>query len=201
VQRVYHHKWYAGETISVAIGQGAVIVTPIQLARMIGAVASGGTLAEPHLLKDAPNLKTEQFPLSDETVEQVTQGMYDVMNEPGGTGYALRLQNIEFSGKSGTAQLMSYEAGSRVGGREGKLTNGWFVGYAPRRNPEIVVAAVVQGSTEHGGTTAGPVVRDVVKAYYDKKNGHMPPQPATAENLAPSNAPSPVSTAQGAQPR
>jgi cell division protein FtsI/penicillin-binding protein 2 len=65
---------------------------------------------------------------------------------------------------------MSYEAGSKMG-KKGKETNGWFVGYAPRRNPEIVVAAVIQGSSEHGGTTAGPVVRDIVKAYYDKKNG------------------------------
>jgi hypothetical protein len=65
---------------------------------------------------------------------------------------------------------MSYEAGSKMG-KKGKETNGWFVGYAPRRNPEIVVAAVIQGSSEHGGTTAGPVVRDVVKAYFDKKSG------------------------------
>jgi penicillin-binding protein 2 len=79
---------------------------------------------------------------------------------------------------------MSYEAGTRIGGRAGKLTNGWFVGYEPRRNPEIVVAAVVQGSTEHGGTTAGPVVRDIVKAFYEKRNGRFP-QPATAENISP----------------
>jgi len=185
VQRVYHHKWYAGETISVAIGQGAITVTPIQLARAYNAVASGGLLVQPHLLKNLTDAKNERFPLSDDTVEEVTQGMYGVINEGGGTGYALRLQNVEFSGKSGTAQLMSYQAGSRVGGRAGKLTNGWFVGYAPRRNPDIVVAAVVQGSTEHGGTTAGPVVRDIVKAYYDKKNGHFV-QPSTAENIPPS---------------
>jgi penicillin-binding protein 2 len=184
VQRVYHHKWYAGETISVAIGQGAVTVTPIQLARAINAVASGGLLVQPHLLKNITSLQPERFPLSDDTVEKVTQGMYDVINEGGGTGYALRLQNVDFSGKSGTAQLMSYQAGSKVGGRAGKLTNGWFVGYAPRRNPDIIVAAVVQGSTEHGGTTAGPVVRDVVKAYYDKKNGRFV-QPSTAQNLPP----------------
>ena len=184
VQRVYHHKWYAGETISVSIGQGAVTVTPIQLARMIAAVASGGNLIQPHLFKNLTDPKIDRFPLADDTVDQVTQGMYDVMNEPGGTGYALRLQNIEFSGKSGTAQLMSYEAGTRIGGRAGKLTNGWFVGYEPRRNPEIVVAAVVQGSTAHGGTTAGPVVRDIVKAFYEKRNGRFP-QPATAENIPP----------------
>ena len=86
VERVYHHKWYAGETISVAIGQGAVTVTPIQLARMIAAVASGGTLVQPHFLKDYASAKIEHFPLSDDTVEQVTQGMCGVVNEGGGTG-------------------------------------------------------------------------------------------------------------------
>jgi penicillin-binding protein 2 len=135
---------------------------------MIGAVSSGGDLPQPHLLKNL-SAKMDRFPLAEETVEQVTQGMYGVINE-GGTGSSLKLQNIEFSGKSGTAQLMSYEAGSKLG-KKGKETNGWFVGYAPRRNPEIVVAAVIQGSSEHGGTTAGPVVRDIVKAYYDKKSG------------------------------
>jgi penicillin-binding protein 2 len=135
---------------------------------MIGAVASGGDLPQPHLLKNLAT-KRDRFPLGDETVEQVTQVMYGVINE-GGTGSSLKLQNIEFSGKSGTAQLMSYGAGSKMG-QKGKETNGWFVGYAPRRNPEIVVAAVIQGSSEHGGTTAGPVVRDIVKAFYDKKSG------------------------------
>jgi len=178
VQRVYHHKWYAGETISVSIGQGSVTVTPIQLARMIATVASGGTLVQPHLLKNLTNLKTEHFPIADDAVEQVTQGMYGVINEGGGTGYSLRLQNVDFSGKSGTAQLMSYEAGAKMG-KKGKNTNGWFVGYAPRRNPEIVVAAVVQDTDLHGGSTAGPVVRDIVKAYYDKKNAHMQQQQAT----------------------
>ncbi|HWX39187.1 MAG TPA: penicillin-binding transpeptidase domain-containing protein, partial [Candidatus Sulfotelmatobacter sp.] len=168
VQRVFHHKWYAGETISVAIGQGAVTVTPIQLARTIAAVANGGNLVQPHLLKNLTT-KSDQFPLAEDTVEQVTQGMYGVINE-GGTGSSLKLQNIEFSGKSGTAQLMSYTAGNKMG-KKGKETNGWFVGYAPRRNPEIVVAAVIQGSSEHGGVTAGPVVRDIVKAYFDKKAG------------------------------
>jgi penicillin-binding protein 2 len=193
VQRVFHHKWYAGETISVAIGQGSVTVTPVQLVRMIAAVATGGDLLQPHLLKNF-STKAERFPLAEDTVQQVTEGMYGVINE-GGTGSSLKLQNIDFSGKSGTAQLMSYDAGSRMG-KKGKETNGWFVGYAPRRNPEIVVAAVIQGSSEHGGTTAGPVVRDIVKAYYDKKNGQpaqkvqtytvkdrRPENPATPGNI------------------
>jgi penicillin-binding protein 2 len=181
VERVFHHKWYAGETISVSVGQGAVTVTPIQLARMAAAVASAGTLVQPHFLKNMPDLKTTQFPLSENAVEQVTQGLYGVVNEGGGTGYHLRLQNIDLCGKSGTAQLMSYNAANRIGN---KKMDGWFVGFAPRRNPEIVVAAIVQNTLEHGGEAAGPVVRDVVKAFYDKKNagtqqtaGVTPPPP------------------------
>ena len=195
VQRVFHHKWYAGETISVAIGQGSVTVTPLQLARMIGAVADGGNLPQPHLLKNL-NAKMDRFPLAENTVEQVTQGMYGVINE-GGTGSSLKLQNIEFSGKSGTAQLMSYGAGSKLG-IKGKETNGWFVGYAPRRNPDIVVAALVQ-SGGWGSTSAAPIVRDVVKAYYDKKGGHFSPQPSTAVNLPPSAAVHPVGANAGAE--
>ncbi len=155
---------------------------------MVGAVASGGNLPQPHLMKNFSG-KMDRFPISDDTVERVTQGMYGVINE-GGTGSTLKLQNIEFSGKSGTAQLMSYGAGAKLG-QKGKETNGWFVGYAPRRNPEIVVAAVVQGSSEHGGVTAGPVVRDIVKAYYDKKSG-MKVQEYTAKNGSPKVIPTSV---------
>jgi penicillin-binding protein 2 len=198
VERVLHHKWYAGETISVSIGQGAVTVTPVQMARMVAAVANGGTLVQPHLLKGLAEPKVDQFPLSDSTVEQVTQGMHDVVNEGGGTGYALRLQNVDFCGKTGTAQLMSAEAESRLGRGKG-INSGWFVGYAPRRNPEIVVAALVQETALHGGSTAGPVVRDLVKAYYDKRNGHLP-QPTTAQIVSPPAPPHPLpAAATGAQ--
>ncbi len=169
VQRVYHHKWYPGSTISVAIGQGSVMVTPLQIAYAIGGIASGGEFKQPHLMKDAANVGEMHVPLAENTVEQVTQGMYGVINEAGGTGSSIKLQGIEFCGKSGTAQMMSYGAASRLGLGKG-LNDGWFVGYAPRRNPEIVVAAVVQDTAEHGGTASGPVVRDIVKAYYEKKN-------------------------------
>ena len=169
VQRVYHHKWYAGSTISVSIGQGSVMVTPLQVAYVVGAIASGGDYKQPHLLKDIPNVEEKHVELAENTVEQVTQGLYGVVNEAGGTGNSVKLQGIEFCGKSGTAQMMSYGAASRLGLGKGK-NDGWFVGFAPRRNPEIVVAAVVEDTSEHGGTAAGPVVRDIVKAYYEKKD-------------------------------
>ncbi len=180
VQRVYHHKWYPGSTISVSIGQGSVMVTPLQVAYVIGGIASAGDFKQPHLLKDASNVGEKHVELAENTVEQVTQGMYGVVNEAGGTGQAVKLQGIEFCGKSGTAQMMSYAAASRSRLGKGK-NDGWFVGFAPRRNPEIVVAAVVEDTSEHGGTTSGPVVRDIVKAYYDKKNKKTQGQ-VTAEN-------------------
>ena len=170
VERVFHRKWYAGETISVSTGQGAVTTTPVQLARIIGGIASGGVFKQPHLLKDAQNVGEEKFALSEPTIEKITDAMYGVVNEPGGTGGQLKLAGIELSGKSGTAQVIGYDERARVAKQKKFEDNAWFVGYAPRRNPEIVVAVLVQESGKHGGEVAGPVARDVVKAYYDKKN-------------------------------
>jgi penicillin-binding protein 2 len=180
VQRAFHRKWYPGETVSVAVGQGAVTTTPLQLARLIGGIASGGVFMQPHMLKDAQNVGEERFPLSDSTVEKITDDMYGVINN-GGTGAALKLQGIEFSGKSGTAQVLGYSTRDRVGKQKKFEDNAWFVGYAPKRNPEIVVSVLVQESGKHGGEAAGPVVKDIIKAYYDKKNKKTQGQ-VTAEN-------------------
>jgi len=154
------------------------------------------------------NAKTDHFPLSDEAVEQVTQGLFGVVNEPGGTGYHLRLQNIDFCGKSGTAQLMSYDASNRLGT---KKMDGWFVGFAPRKNPDIVVAAIVQDTVEHGGEAAGPVVHDIVKMFYDKRTSKTQQQATTAapaqpdsggsvsSSLTPTRANAPLVAAVGGQ--
>ena len=168
VQRVFHRKWYAGETISVAIGQGAVTATPLQLANTIGGIAMGGVFKQPHLLKDAPNVGEVRFSISESTVDKVTDAMYGVVNEQHGTAGALKLAGVDFSGKSGTAQIINYDLRSRLGKNKQFKDNSWFVGYAPRRTPEIVVSVLVQAGG-HGSEAAGPVVRDVVKAYYDKK--------------------------------
>jgi len=197
VERVFHRKWYAGETISVAIGQGAITTTPLQLARLIGGIASGGDFKQPHMLKDAQNVGEVKFPLSENTIEKITDGMYGVVNQPGGTGGQLKLAGIELSGKSGTAQVIGYATRERMGKQKKFEDNAWFVGYAPRRNPEICVAVLVQESGQHGGEAAGPVVRDIVKAYYDKKNrktngtvtaDEHPPVPASAAVVAPAVA-------------
>src|SRR6266446_8856983 len=184
VERVFHRKWYAGETISVSTGQGAVTTTPLQLARMISGIAMGGIFKQPHLLKDAPNVGEERFTLSEPTVEKITDAMYGVVNEDGGTARNVRLPGIEVSGKSGTAQVIGYATRERMGKQKKFEDNAWFVGYAPRRNPEIAVPVLVQESGKHGGEAAGPVVKDVIKAYYDKKNKKTQGQ-VTAENKRP----------------
>lgn len=167
-KRVFRQPWYAGETISVAVGQGATITTPLQLARTIGGIALGGVFKQPHLFMDAKGMKEEAFAISEHATEVVTQAMFGVVNE-GGTASASRLEGIEFCGKTGTAQLIS-GAGLKKAGQQRRFTdNAWFVGYAPRRNPEIVVAVLVEHGV-HGSTAAAPVARDIIKAYYDKKS-------------------------------
>jgi penicillin-binding protein 2 len=166
-QRVFHQKWYPGETISVAIGQGAVVATPLQLARTVGGIAMGGMFKQPHLLMTSKPVPEERFPLSEDTTEKVTQAMFGVVNE-GGTAAGVRLEGIELCGKTGSAQVISAEGLKRAGRQRQFNDNAWFVGYAPRRNPEIVVAVLIEQG-EHGASAAAPVARDVIKTYYDKK--------------------------------
>jgi len=176
-ERVYHQKWYPGETISVAIGQGATVVTPIQLAYTIGGIILGGKFHQPHLLLSATPSPEIDFPISDSTVDFITQAMYGVVNE-GGTAAASKLPGIEFCGKTGTAQVMGLENKARAGKDVQTKNNGWFVGFAPRQHPEIVVAVLVQAGG-YGAESAAPIARDVVKAYYDKKQGKLPSQLVT----------------------
>jgi penicillin-binding protein 2 len=202
VERAFHRKWYPGETISVAIGQGAVTTTPVQLARMIGGIASGGVFKQPHLRKDLPTVGEERVPLSEQTTEKITEAMYGVVNEPGGTGTSLKIKDVELSGKSGTAQVIGYDTRAKFGKQKKFDDNGWFVGYAPRRNPEIVVAVLVQeGGGLHGGESAGPVVRDIVKAYYDKKMKKVQGEVTADNSTAPKPAPKKSTPAAALAPR
>lgn len=162
--RNFREKWYAGETISVAIGQGALTVTPLQLARAYSWLINGGTWHQPHVVKGG-KYQEHSWPLSPENVAKVIYGTYGVVNE-GGTGVRARLPGLDVCGKTGTAQLASNKFLSGKTGKEFE-DNAWFVGFAPRQAPEIVAVALY----EHGGhgQFAAPVVRDILKAYFDKK--------------------------------
>jgi penicillin-binding protein 2 len=170
--RNFRTKWYAGETPSVAIGQGALTVTPLQLARAYAGISQGGKWHKPHLTMKTPDQsdKPVEWTFTSENWKDVIDGMYGVVNEGGGTGVRAQLPHIEVCGKTGSAQLASNDflkSGAAVPGRNMK-DNAWFVGFAPRQAPEIVVVALF----EHGehGQLAAPIVRDVMKAYFDKKD-------------------------------
>jgi penicillin-binding protein 2 len=192
----YHHRWYPDETLDVAIGQGAVEATPIQLARIIGGIASGGHLVRPHVvfpnelsgdfkksLDDSfPGTGEAYVPMDPENWEIITDGMAQV-TEPGEfhTASSAHLEGIDFAGKTGTAQEMSHEALEKT--NKGKATdpNVWFVGVTPRRNPELVVAVLWQ----NGGFSGYParIAAQVVTAFVNKKRrlaGNLPPEKAAA---------------------
>lgn len=179
--KTFHEKWFAGETISVGIGQGALQVTPIQLARTIGGIASGGVFKRPHLVNTdelAPEYREairERFPgsgdvtvpLSPETWETLTDGMAAV-TEPGGTAAVAHLEGIDFAGKTGTAQVISHNFGDKsVSADKSTRSNAWFVGFAPRRNPDIVVAVLWM----HGGWgwASSLLASKVIEAYVNKQ--------------------------------
>ncbi len=172
--RTTREKWYAGETISVAIGQGALTVTPLQLANAIGGLAMGGVWYTPHVVADPARRESpRRVEFKPENLAQVIDGMFAVVNE--GTGRQAQVAGIEICGKTGTAQLASNAVlkGTRLG--QELKDNAWFVGFAPRQNPEIVVVALVEGGL-HGATAAAPVARDLIKTYFEKKAKRVPPQ-------------------------
>jgi penicillin-binding protein 2 len=178
--RNYHQKWFAGETISVGIGQGALAVTPIQMVRAIAGLASGGVLKRPHVVfpdeipADLKEYYQEQFPGSgDKTVpidpanwQIVTDAMAEVTTFAGTAGMA-QLNGIDFAGKTGTAQIVSnaYKAGA--GGGKKLSDTAWFVGVSPRRNPDIAVVVLWQNGAE--GYFSARLAAQVIEAYVNKQ--------------------------------
>ncbi|HWK31279.1 MAG TPA: penicillin-binding protein 2 [Terriglobales bacterium] len=175
--RNFKQKWYAGETISVSIGQGAVATTPVQLARAIGGISSGGKMYKPHLVKfeDIPDEQLRKQAQSEWQENEVhidpqnwtviTDAMADVVS-PIGTAGASQIKTVDFAGKTGSAQVVSNEARKSLKGQSFK-DNGWFAGVAPRRDPEIVVCTLIEQG-EHGALAA-QVSSKVIKAYVDKQ--------------------------------
>jgi penicillin-binding protein 2 len=177
--KTFRQKWYAGEAISVGIGQGAVAVSPIQLARTIGGITMGGTFYRPHVVN--PDQMPPQFknvatssmpdvvhvPIDPQNWITITNAMAGVLN-PEGTAPSAHIQGVDFAGKTGSAQVVSNTFRKSKGGAGKQFAdNSWFVGVTPRRNPEIVVAVLFEGG-EHG-KLAARLASQIVKAYVEKQ--------------------------------
>jgi penicillin-binding protein 2 len=184
--RVKGEKWYAGETISVGIGQGAVAVTPIAMATMMSTIANGGTVVTPHVLKAVdegkgwmpvdPPAPRSVFPFKPEVLDPVRDGLWLVVN---GAGTASRAQvaGHDVVGKTGTAQVISKEGKAAATGKTGVdlRDNAWFVFFAPKDNPQIA-GVVFAEHAGHGGLSSAPIARYVLETFFAKREGRPLPK-------------------------
>ncbi|MBD2299130.1 penicillin-binding protein 2 [Nostoc sp. FACHB-190] len=173
-QKAWKIPWTVGDTINMSIGQGALQVTPLQSAIMFSVPANGGYRVKPHLLKDNEEAKSwrESLNMKQSTINVLRDGLRKVITE--GTGKRLNLPTIApASGKSGTA-----EAGV------GRPNHTWFGAYAPSDRPEITVVAFGENSGDHGGTVCGPMVLQVLEAYFQHKypGKYQKPESANSQN-------------------
>jgi penicillin-binding protein 2 len=164
--------WYPGDTANVSIGQGDVQATPLQMAQVAAAIASGGTIYEPHVLLKATDAATgktlytatpkvsRKLNLPPAAISQIAKGMRAVIVGGGGTGHASNLKGIAVAGKSGSAE--------RRGGQAHGATDAWFVCYAPYEKPTIAICVFLEtsGANLHGGSDAAPVARRMMAAYF-----------------------------------
>jgi peptidoglycan glycosyltransferase len=149
----------------VAIGQGGLLATPLQMAMVAAAVANGGTLVKPHLtdrivdpdgrVSDDIGTSTYHRVMSGDTASKLTQMMANVVKE--GTGTAAALSGIEVAGKTGTAEV-----------ENGATNQVWFIGFAPRQDPKVAVAATVERSDGFGGTVAAPIAKQVMETLLNQ---------------------------------
>jgi penicillin-binding protein 2 len=174
--RNFKQKWFAGETISVGIGQGAVATTPVQLMRAISAISTDGRLVVPHVINPtelpanfvqiAHYTEVKNIPIDPAGWTLITDAMGRVLL-PEGTAPSAHIPGIDIAGKTGSAQIVSLAMRAKHENDEDLAQNGWFVGFTPRRNPDVIVCVLFQGG-EHG-KLAARLATQVLKAYVDKQ--------------------------------
>jgi penicillin-binding protein 2 len=181
--------WYPGETISVAIGQGQVLATALQLASMVATVASDGAYVQPHLLSavldangkvlEEPYVKKQRITgISRDNFEFVKKALWSVVNEYG-TGGRARIAGYDVSGKTGTVQVVGYDRGLNLAKSQKEKfgDHAWFIAFAPYDDPQLALAVFVEHGG-HGAEAAAPVAKRIFETYFrDRK---IPPFPAPA---------------------
>ncbi len=174
--------WQKGETLSIAIGQGFNLATPLQMAVLVAAVANGGKryrpmilnsiqLADGQILQERKPKLAGKIPVSQSTLDLVKLGLWRVVNAENGTARGSRLEDIDISGKTGTTQVISRKEDDPIAEEDVPIhlrAHAWFVGYAPSEKPTIAVAVVVEHG-EHGSGAAAPIAREMIKTYLRKK--------------------------------
>ncbi len=196
-QSKFGEAWQMGETISISIGQGFDLVTPIQLVNAYSALANGGTLYKPRIVKqiemaDGRVLKSfepeqkSRIPISKKNIDILSYGFWGVVNEKGGTGYVLKRKEEDVCGKTGTAQVVGLPDDDKA--RKRRILSAkfrdhaLFVCFAPYKNPEIAIAVIAENAG-HGGSAAAPIARKIIDAYFERKNSeHKKSQPLVAVN-------------------
>ena len=200
-RRTTGEPWYPGETISVAIGQGQVSVTPASLAVMMATVANNGRRVVPHVVRAVdegdgwmpvtPATAADPTSFKPATFRALVEGLWMVVNASG-TGGRARIPGRDVSGKTGTAQVISNEGRARARGTGRDLRDhGWFVFFAPRDNPEL--AGVIFGEHNEHGYLGAPIAKHVIETYFAKKEGkplpvlpsQTPPAPALPDPDSP----------------
>jgi len=209
--RQFGERWYPGETISVAIGQGQVSVTPASLAMMITTVANGGTKVVPHIVRAVdegegwqmavPPVVADSVAFKPATLAALHDGLWMVVNAFG-TGGRARIPGRDVAGKTGTAQVISSEGRARARGSDRDLRDhGFFVFFAPKENP--VIAGVIFGEHNEHGYLGAPIAKHVIETYFAKQEGQplpqlapiVPPSPAEADpDTAPVEQQAPIAT-------
>ncbi len=177
-EKKFGKKWFKGETLPVSIGQGYLLMTPIQLAAMTAGVATNGKIYRPHLVKkilDRDGKTVKEFlpevlrsvDLKTEHFQAVKDGLLAVVNEPRGTGAAARLYEVKVAGKTGTSQVVKMKDSKGPVAYEHR-DHALFVAFAPYDKPEVAVAVVVEHG-EHGGGAAAPVAGQILRRYFEGK--------------------------------
>ena len=174
--------WQEGETLSIAIGQGFDLVTPLQVAQMTAALANGGILYKPLLIEkiiDPEGQYIKEFEPAvdveligmDKYLALIRDGLVGAVNDRHGTGKAARLKDITVAGKTGTAQVVTMEKFKETAEEDVKYKHrdhAWFTSFAPAENPEIAVTVLVEHGG-HGGSAAAPVAKKILERYFAKK--------------------------------
>jgi penicillin-binding protein 2 len=171
--------WQGGETLSVAIGQGYDLATPLQMLALISAVGNGGNLYKPLILKsvrtpegsvvlESKRQLVGKLPVSRQTLEIIKEGLKEVVNNPKGTAWhAAHIEGIDISGKTGTSQIVGRSSDHNASKKESSNNfepHAWFVAYAPSDDPKIAVSVIIEHGG-HGSSAAAPIAKEIIKAY------------------------------------